>query len=88
MSIVIKMHMSKQIDEQTTRLLYAASRGDIATISRICESSFDINHGDYDNRTALMVASMKGNTEVCHLLLKYKVCILHRPIFLSIRFRI
>lgn len=71
------MHMSKQLDEQTTRLLYAASRGDIATISLICESSFDPNHGDYDNRTALMVASMKGNADVCRLLLKYKVCMMY-----------
>jgi len=62
------------VDDQTTRLLYAASRGDTATISLICESSFDPNHGDYDNRTALMVASMKGNTEVCRLLLNFKVC--------------
>jgi Ankyrin repeat. len=67
------MHMSKQLDDQTTRLLYAASRGDTATISLICESSFDPNHGDYDHRTALMVASMKGNTEVCRLLLNFKV---------------
>lgn len=69
---LIQMHMSKQLDDQTTRLLYAASRGDTATISLICESSFDPNHGDYDNRTALMVASMKGNTEVCRLLLNFK----------------
>lgn len=72
--------MSKQLDEQTTRLLYAASRGDVATITLICEASFDPNHGDYDKRTALMVASMKGNTDVCRLLLKYKVCMLKRTI--------
>lgn len=66
---LIKMHMQKQRDDQTTRLLFAASRGDLATISLMCDEGFDANNADYDHRTALMVASMKGNTEVVKLLL-------------------
>lgn len=66
---LVKMHMSKQLDDQTTRLLFAASRGDTTTISLMCDQGFDPNNSDYDNRTALMVASMKGNTEVVRLLL-------------------
>jgi len=40
----------------------------------MCDGSFDPDNADYDNRTALMVASMKGNTDVVRLLLRYKVC--------------
>jgi CRP-like cAMP-binding protein len=71
---LVKMHMSKQLDDQTTRLLFAASRGDTSTISLMCDQGFDPNNSDYDNRTALMVASMKGNTDIVRLLLvDYKV---------------
>jgi CRP-like cAMP-binding protein len=70
---LVKMHMSKQLDDQTTRLLFAASRGDTNTISLMCDHGFDPNNADYDHRTALMVASMKGNTDVVKLLLECKV---------------
>ena len=69
---LVKMHMSKQKDDQTTRLLFAASRGDTGTISLMCDQGFDPDNADYDNRTALMVSSMKGSTEVVKLLLEYK----------------
>jgi ankyrin repeat protein len=67
---LVRMHMEKQKDDQTTRLLFAASRGDTATIELMCEQGFDANNADYDNRTALMVASMRGNTDVVKLLLE------------------
>lgn len=70
---LVKMHMSKQLDDQTTRLLFAASRGDSSTITLMCIHGFNPDNADYDSRTALMVASMKGNTEVVNLLLYYKV---------------
>lgn len=70
---LVKMHMDKQVDDQTTRLLFAASRGDTATISLMCDQGFDPNNADYDKRTALMVAAMKGNTDVVRCLLEYKV---------------
>lgn len=70
---LVKMHVDKQLDDQTTRLLFAASRGDTATISLMCDQGFDPNNADYDRRTALMVASMKGNTDVVRLLLEFHV---------------
>jgi len=70
---LVKMHMEKQLDDQTTRLLFAASRGDTGTISLMCEQGFSPDNADYDNRTALMVAAMKGNSAVVQLLLRYKV---------------
>ena len=73
---LVKMHMDKQLDDQTTRLLFAASRGDTGTISVMCDQGFDPNNADYDNRTALMVAAMKGNTEVVQLLLEYRVSLI------------
>lgn len=69
---LIEMHMSKQLDDQTTKLLFAASRGDHMTISLMCDQGFDPNNTDYDKRTALMVAAMKGNSEVVKMLLDYK----------------
>jgi ankyrin repeat protein len=70
---LVKMHMSKQLDDQTTRLLFAASRGDTSTIALMCDQGFDPNNADYDSRNALMVAAMKGNTDVVRMLLEYKV---------------
>jgi ankyrin repeat protein len=60
------------MDDQTTRFLFAASRGDKNLISRICDQGFDPNSSDYDCRIALMVASMKGNTDTVKILLSYK----------------
>lgn len=70
---LVRMHMEKQLDDQTTRLLFAASRSDTSTISLMCDQGFDPNSADYDHRTALMVAAMKGNTDVARMLLDYKV---------------
>jgi ankyrin repeat protein len=53
---LVTMHLEKQKDDQTTRLLFAASRGDLSTIRLMCDQGFDANNADYDNRTALMVA--------------------------------
>lgn len=68
---LVKMHMERQKDDQTTRLLFAASRGDTATITLMCDQGFDPNNADYDNRTALMVSAMKGNTDAVKTLLDY-----------------
>lgn len=67
---LVKMHMNKQKDDHTTRFLFAASRDDVATISLMCDQGFDPNNADYDRRTALMVSSMKGNTETVTKLLE------------------
>jgi CRP-like cAMP-binding protein len=52
---LVKMHISKQKDDHTTRFLFAASRGDTNTIDLMCGQGFDPNSADYDQRTALMV---------------------------------
>ena len=67
---LVRMHMSKQKDEQTTRFLFAASRSDTLIISHMCDQGFDPNNADYDARTALMVAAVKGNDDVVKLLLQ------------------
>ena len=43
---LIQMHISKQKDEQTVLFCFAASRGDTATISTMCEHGFDPNSSD------------------------------------------
>ena len=68
---LVKMHIERNHDDETTRLLFAASRGDTHTISLMWDHGFDPNNCDYDRRTALMVASMKGNTDVVRVLLQY-----------------
>jgi len=69
---LVRMHRSKLKDDQTTRFLFAASRGDTHTISLMCDQGFDPSSADYDSRTALMVAAVKGNDEVIKMLLEYK----------------
>lgn len=66
---LVEMHISKQQDDHTTTFLFAASRGDIKTVSLMCDQGFDPNSSDYDKRTALMVSAMKGNTDVVAKLL-------------------
>ena len=70
---IVRAHMNKQKDDNTTRFLFAASRGDTSTIALMCEQGFDPNTADYDSRTALMVAAMKGNTETVQKLIDYHV---------------
>jgi len=71
---LVTMHMRRNQDDETTRLLFAASRGDTRTIHLMCDHGFDPNSADYDHRTALMVASMKGNSDAAKLLLQYNAC--------------
>ena len=67
---LVRMHIEKLKDDLSTRFLFAASRGDITTVSLMCDQGFDPDSTDYDNRTALMVGSMKGQTEVVQKLLE------------------
>ena len=68
---LVEMHINKQKDDHTTRFIFAAARGDIPTITLMCDHGFDPDNADYDSRNALMVAAMKGNTEVIKKLLEY-----------------
>lgn len=52
---LIRLYISKQQDDQTTRFCFAASRGDTATITVMCEQGFDPNSSDYDKRVSVLV---------------------------------
>jgi len=51
---LIEMQINKQKDEHTTWFLFAASRGDTATISTLCDQGFDPNSSDceYSNHNS------------------------------------
>ena len=68
---LVEMHLNKIKDDQTTRFLFAASRGDSPSISLMCNRGLDPNSADYDNRTALMVAAMNGNSDTVQKLLEF-----------------
>lgn len=69
---LVRMHMEKVNDDHTTRFLFAASRGDIKVISLMCDQGFDPNEADYDQRTALMIAAVQGNTSIVKKLFSYE----------------
>ena len=46
---LVTMHMRRTQDDDTTRLLFAASRGDTRTISLMCEHGFDPNNAGTNN---------------------------------------
>ena len=52
-------------------LIQDSSPQDTSTISSMCEQGFNPDSSDYDQRTALMVAAMKGNVDVIKKLLEY-----------------
>lgn len=43
---IVKMHINKQKDNQTTRFCLAASRNDITTIEAMCSQGFDPDSSD------------------------------------------
>jgi potassium channel len=66
---LVTSHINKLKDDNTTRFLFAASRGDTPTMRLMLDKGMDPNSVDYDRRSALMVAAMNGNSEVVTLLL-------------------
>lgn len=68
---LVQLHMIKMNEDQTTRFLFAAARGDAETITLMCDQGFDPNTADYDHKTALIVAATKGNTNVVETILRY-----------------
>jgi ankyrin repeat protein len=68
----MNMRMQKKEDDNITKFLFAASRGDTATITFMCDHGFDPNSSDYDRCTALMVAAKKGNTDATKVLLDFQ----------------
>ena len=47
---LVKMQIQVVHDEEVTRFLFAASRGDTRTVSLMLENGFDANQSDYDDR--------------------------------------
>lgn len=45
-------------------LIWAASQGDLNEVKRISALGFDLNKGDYDNRTAIHLAAAEGHLQV------------------------
>jgi CRP-like cAMP-binding protein len=52
---LIEMHINKQKDEHTTWFCFAASRGDTATISMMCDQGFDPNSSDCEHSEHLIL---------------------------------
>lgn len=68
---LLQMHVNRLQDDRTTRLLFAASRGDVSTLCILLNQGLDPDAADYDHRTALMVACVKGQVETVRKLLEY-----------------
>ncbi|CAL8470996.1 g10538 [Coccomyxa elongata] len=56
-------------DDRTMEFLYAAARGDTTKLRHMIHYGFDVNKGDYDNRTALMLAVVGGHAAAVNTLL-------------------
>lgn len=53
--------------------LWAASKGDIRTLLLLHEEQFDLEAGDYDQRTPMHLAAAEGHPEVIEFLLKHGI---------------
>ncbi|KAK9901237.1 hypothetical protein WJX75_001780 [Coccomyxa subellipsoidea] len=56
-------------DDRTTEFLYAAARGDTTKLRHMVQYGFEVNKGDYDNRTALMLAVVGNHAAAVNTLL-------------------
>ena len=55
---------------QVSEALWAASKGDVRTLMRLEQEQFDLEAGDYDNRTPMHLAAAEGHVKVVELLLR------------------
>eukprot|EP00960_Hanusia_phi_P033537 750499-Hanusia_phi.AAC.11 len=60
------------IDNPASALCTAAGSGDLAQVRRLIENGVQPDLGDYDNRTALHVASAEGHEKIVEYLLAHK----------------
>ncbi|CAL5221935.1 g4209 [Coccomyxa viridis] len=61
---VVQQTLARQDAERTNQFLHAASSGDVAKIRQMLQQGFAADSADYDGRTALMLASVKGHADV------------------------
>ncbi|KAK9840789.1 hypothetical protein WJX81_004819 [Elliptochloris bilobata] len=66
---LVSATIAKQDEDRTQRFLFAASRGDGATVRSMLEQGFSADSADYDGRSALMLSAGKGHTDVVEMLL-------------------
>ena len=55
---------------QVSEALWAASKGDVRTLLRLHEEQYDLEAGDYDQRTPMHLAAAEGHVEVVEFLLE------------------
>lgn len=67
---LVRQKVAQQDIEATTEFLYAASQGATGKIRQMIQHGCDPNIADYDGRTALELACVKGHLEVVSLLLR------------------
>jgi glutaminase len=56
--------------QSISEALWASSRGDVRTLSRLNQEQFDLEAGDYDKRTAMHLAAAEGHAHVVEFLLQ------------------
>ncbi|KAI7843592.1 hypothetical protein COHA_002834 [Chlorella ohadii] len=66
---VAQQHISRQEVERTTEFLWAASQGNEAKVRQMLQQGCPADSADYDARTALELACVKGHAGVVDLLL-------------------
>eukprot|EP00887_Chlorella_sp_A99_P005048 scaffold4.g5048.t1 len=66
---LVAQFVAKHDEDRITEFLYACSRGDNATLRRMLDQGFSVSSADYDGRTGLMLACVKGFAETAELLL-------------------
>ena len=55
---------------QISSVIYAASKGDLTSLTRAALRGRDMNGADYDRRRALHVAAADGHLEICKFLIE------------------
>jgi glutaminase len=58
---------------QVSEALWAASNGDMRTMMRLQQEQYDLEAGDYDNRTPMHLAAAEGHGEIVEFLLECEV---------------
>ncbi|KAK9804415.1 hypothetical protein WJX72_011623 [[Myrmecia] bisecta] len=66
---LVEQVATKQDEDRRLDFLTAASHADIAQLRTMIQHGFDVNSTDYDGRTALMLACVKGHADVVSVLL-------------------
>ncbi|KAJ9575076.1 hypothetical protein L9F63_007737, partial [Diploptera punctata] len=69
---------NKRVQNNTTALIYAASKGKIQFVRELINLGADVNSEDGDNWTALLCAAKEGYRDICLELLEHGADIEHR----------